>query len=109
MINHEAIYRAYPNVVRIGDIAGAFDADDNKIEIDQALVDAAALELAAEFAANALRFERNRRLAETDYLALTDVTLTDEMRAYRQALRDLPANTTDFNNPVWPTKPGSAN
>ena len=52
-----------------------------------------------------LRFERNRLLAETDYLALADSTLTDEMRAYRQALRDLPANTADPANPVWPTKP----
>ena len=52
-----------------------------------------------------LRFERNRLLAETDYLALADATLTDEMRAYRQALRDLPANTEDPANPTWPTKP----
>ena len=52
-----------------------------------------------------LRNERNQLLAETDYLALVDVTLTDEMRAYRQALRDLPANTVDPANPVWPTKP----
>ncbi|NBP87864.1 MAG: hypothetical protein EBU59_05025, partial [Planctomycetia bacterium] len=36
-----------------------------------------------------------------------DSTLTDEMRDYRQALRDLPANTVDPANPVWPTKPGA--
>ena len=53
-----------------------------------------------------LRSDRNRLLAETDYLALSDSTLTDEMRTYRQALRDLPANTTDPANPVWPVKPG---
>ena len=52
-----------------------------------------------------LRDKRNRLLAETDYLALADATLTDEMRAYRQALRDLPANTVDPANPVWPPKP----
>ena len=56
--------------------------------------------------AAALRRERNRLLAETDYLALADSTLTDEMRTYRQALRDLPANTADPANPVWPVKPG---
>ena len=56
-----------------------------------------------------LRSKRNRLLAETDYLALADVTLTDEMRAYRQALRDLPANTADPANPVWPVKPGGTN
>ena len=53
-----------------------------------------------------LRLRRDQLLAETDYLALADSTLTDEMRSYRQALRDLPANTVDPANPVWPTKPG---
>ena len=52
-----------------------------------------------------IRMKRNRLLAETDYLALADATLTDEMRAYRQALRDLPANTADPANPVWPVNP----
>ena len=59
---------------------------------------------AAELMEN-LRRRRNQLLAETDYLALSDSTLTDEMRAYRQALRDLPANTVDPANPVFPTKP----
>ena len=54
-----------------------------------------------------LRRERNRLLAETDYLGLPDLGgFSAEMTAYRQALRDLPANTTDPANPVWPTKPG---
>ena len=53
-----------------------------------------------------LRLRRNQLLTETDYLALADSTLTDEMRAYRQALRDLPANTVNPANPVWPVKPG---
>jgi len=53
-----------------------------------------------------LRRQRNQLLTETDYLALSDSTLTDEMRSYRQALRDLPANTVDPANPVWPVKPG---
>jgi hypothetical protein len=53
-----------------------------------------------------LRSKRNQLLTETDYLALADSTLTDEMRSYRQALRDLPANTVDPANPVWPVKPG---
>lgn len=111
-MNHQAIYRAYPNAVKcleeaIGDQpAGVFDADGNEIQIDQSLVDAAAVEVAAEFAAADLRLKRNQLLAETDYLALSDSTLTDEMRTYRQALRDLPANTADPANPVWPVKPG---
>ena len=48
-------------------------------------------------ALKALRTRRNQILAETDYLALSDQTLTAEMQAYRQALRDLPANTVDRN------------
>jgi len=59
----------------------------------------------ADILLDRLRQRRNQLLAETDYLALSDSTLTDEMRTYRQALRDLPANTTDPANPVWPTKP----
>ena len=52
-----------------------------------------------------LRSTRNQLLAETDYFAMQDVVMSDEMRVYRQALRDLPANTADPANPVWPTKP----
>ena len=55
-----------------------------------------------------LRSRRNRKLAETDFYALSDVTLSDEMKKYRQDLRDLPAgkDTVDkCNNATWPTKP----
>ena len=55
---------------------------------------------------NNLRSKRDRLLAETDHLALSDHVLSAEMTAYRQALRDLPANTADPANPVWPVKPG---
>ena len=106
MSNHEAIRRAYPNAVTINDGTGAFDADGNQIQLDQALVDAAAIEVAAEQALSSLRSKRNQLLTETDYLGLPDLGgFSAEMTAYRQALRDLPANTTDPANPVWPTKP----
>ena len=55
-----------------------------------------------------LRAKRNRLLAETDYLALSDNTLSDNMKTYRKDLRDLPAgkDTVDkCNNATWPTKP----
>lgn len=65
--------------------------------------------ITAEIPWQQLRAERNRRLAETDYLALSDQTLTAEMAAYRQALRDLPSNTTDPANPVWPIYPNGGN
>lgn len=104
-MNHSAIRRAYPNAVTIDDGAGAFDANGNQIALDQSLVDAAAAELATENAWTDLRTKRNQLLAETDYFANTDVTMLDEMRDYRQSLRDLPANTADPSNPTWPTKP----
>lgn len=58
-----------------------------------------------------LRSERDKRLVESDAYVLPDrwATYDDskkaEWAAYRQALRDLPANTTDPFNPVWPVKP----
>ena len=52
-----------------------------------------------------LRIKRNQLLAETDFYALSDVTMSDAMKTYRQALRDLPANTSDPSNPTYPTKP----
>ncbi len=55
-----------------------------------------------------LRTRRNRLLVETDYLALSDSTLTDNMKTYRQALRDLPSGKDTVEkceNAVFPTKP----
>jgi hypothetical protein len=63
------------------------------------------LAAATKDAEDNLRAERNQLLAETDYFALSDVTMTADMTTYRQALRDLPANTTDVFNPVYPEKP----
>ena len=51
-----------------------------------------------------LREQRDKLLSETDWTASTDVTMTADMTTYRQALRDLPANTTDVFNPVYPEK-----
>ena len=55
-----------------------------------------------------LRQKRNRLLAETDYLALSDTTLSDDMKTYRQNLRDLPAGKDTVEkceNATFPTKP----
>ena len=55
-----------------------------------------------------VRTKRDRLIAQTDYLALSDNTLTDAMTTYRQALRDI-TNGVDTvekcNNITWPTKP----
>ena len=57
---------------------------------------------------DSLRQKRNRLLADTDYFALSDNTLADNMKTYRQQLRDLTSglDTVDkVNNVTWPTKP----
>lgn len=64
----------------------------------------------AEYDANkatTMRGERDMKLSETDYLALSDNTLTTEMATYRQALRDITshANWPYLNDSDWPTKP----
>ena len=55
-----------------------------------------------------LRAKRNRLLAETDFYALSDVTMSDDMKTYRQELRDLPAGKDTVekcDNATFPTKP----
>ena len=61
-----------------------------------------------------LRLQRDIKLAETDFYALSDVTMADNMKTYRQALRDLPAASGGkdatlkdgvLENVTWPQKP----
>jgi len=51
-----------------------------------------------------VRGKRTELLSETDYFALSDVTMSSDMTNYRKALRDLPT-TVDLTNIVYPTKP----
>ena len=70
---------------------------------EQAWADAAPARALAD-----LRVKRNRLLAETDYLALSDNTLSDDMKTYRKDLRDLPDGkdtVAKCENATWPTKP----
>ena len=64
----DAIIRAYPAAYRVSSKYGAFDADGNQVELDQALVDAAAAELAAEAAAT--QYQRDR---QPEYPSLADL------------------------------------
>ena len=54
--------------------------------------------------AEKMRTQRNELLAETDWMANLDVTMSDEWKTYRQALRDLPAQS-GFPDVDFPTKP----
>jgi len=64
---------------------------DEKAELDasQTAVDLVAIKLAD------IRKYRNRKLSETDYLANSDVTMPDNIKTWRQSLRDIPSNHTD--------------
>jgi hypothetical protein len=61
-----------------------------------------------DMAMSNLRAKRNRLLAETDYLALADNTMTEEVKTYRQALRDITeglSTVEEVNAVVFPVKP----
>lgn len=77
-------------------------------EQEQALLDQRKATWLAEKPSNdlaMLRAERDQLLAETDYLALSDNTMTDAMASYRQALRDITDSYTSLDDVVWPIKP----
>ena len=63
--------------------------------------------ITAEQNIDALRVERNAKLAETDWTQSRDVTLTNDAawQTYRQALRDITDTYSDLDSVVWPTKP----
>ena len=59
-----------------------------------------------------LRLKRNQKLAETDWMANSDVTMSDDWKKYRQDLRDLPSTVEPeldedgvLTNVTWPEKP----
>ena len=52
-----------------------------------------------------LRIERNFRLAETDWWGLSDLTMTNEQKKYRQDLRDITKVATSLDDVKWPSKP----
>lgn len=54
---------------------------------------------------SSLRKQRNKLLAETDWWAMSDVTMTQAQRDYRQALRDITGTYTSLDDVVWPAKP----
>ena len=93
-------------------VTGA-DANGTAIESDNpadwgttwAEVSAKKDELVAAEPLRQLRAERNRRIAETDWWASSDLTMTAEQTAYRQALRDITNSYSSLDDVVWPTKP----
>ena len=70
-------------------------------------IDATAEEIAerTEQQAKSVRRERDELLADTDWMALSDNTMTPAWASYRQALRDITAQAGFPYSVVWPAKP----
>lgn len=74
-------------------------------DITWAEVKAKADELAAALPLKQLRAKRDQLIAVTDWWASSDITMSAERTAYRQALRDITNTYTSLEDVVWPTKP----
>jgi len=92
----------------------AFDRETHKISVGEIhQIDGvwtqlrSIVKISPDEAAKRNRHKRDQLLAETDYLALSDNTLTTEMTTYRQALRDITdhANFPYLEADDWPIKP----
>ena len=71
MLDHEAIRKAYPDVVSINDATGAFDKDDKPLTLEQSKIDVARTTLDAEAAAVKYKTDRTRN-GSTTYPAIGD-------------------------------------
>jgi shikimate kinase len=108
-MRHQAIYSTHPNVKYISQNI-AYDLNNNVIDVDESLVQAKIAELEAAEPLRQLREQRNQLLAQSDWMAVSDRTMTQAQIDYRQALRDLP-ETADpqldengqLTNVTWPS------
>lgn len=104
MYTHQAIYELCPNVVTIRDevsssgLLQAYDKDGKEVSYKPTEVETRAKLLG-------LRAERDRLIAETDWWASSDLTITDAQKKYRQDLRDITKTATSLDDVTWPTKP----
>ena len=94
------------------DLSGVTIMDDSSLSFTFEDVLTKKKEMEAAEPMRILREERNRKLTETDWWAGQDLTMTQEQKDYRQALRDLPSTASptldeqgNLTNVTWPTKP----
>jgi len=105
-----ALEPSRPWTVRGNVYEGIVWEDDESIpRPTKELVEAKLKELVDAQPLKELRQERNRRLAECDWVVIratsTDTPIPEEWKVYMQALRDLPSTTEDPANVVWPVPP----
>ena len=108
------ILRPGEEFVLYGDSYSGLEWRDSTTKPTETEINNKVSEMNAAEPMNLLREERNKRLAETDWMANSDVTMTDAWKTYRQALRDLPASASpkldsnydlDLTSVTWPTEP----
>ena len=111
-IKRDAIAAAYPSAVSIlvneDGTAKAWDKDGKEISLTTSKIDAKMGDAEANANLHRLRVERDVKLQQTDYLALSDNTMSDDWKTYRQSLRDITKTYTSVEDEgfAWPTKPG---
>ena len=100
---------AFRLVVDVDESGSAILESDPKVWQDNgitwALVDRELTNLNNAEPLKLLREERNRRIAETDWWASSDLTMSTERKTYRQALRDITKTYSSLDDVVWPDKP----
>ena len=101
-------------IVRGEDYSGIEWLDGSQTKPTETEISNKISELDSVEAMRLLRLERNARIAETDWRASSDLTISDAWKNYRQALRDLPASASpsldsnyelDLTSVTWPTEP----
>ena len=109
VVRDGVVQDANGNWVQNWDIAWMFQdtTDEDGVTTTKAEHEAAYQATLDERTATANRATRDTKLAETDFYALSDVTMSAEMTTYRQALRDITshANWPNLEEADWPTKP----
>ena len=92
----------------------SWDASNSKTKPTESEINAEITRLNNAEPMRLLRVERDARLTKTDWRASSDLTLSNDWKTYRQALRDLPASASpsldsnydlDLTSVTWPTEP----
>jgi len=111
-IDHNAIKTIHPETLRTKEGA-AWDQDGKEIEVNTKKVAAEKVKLLALESQKQLRLKRNRLLTESDWWASSDLVISNDRKAYRQALRDLPSTANpsldengELTGVTFPTNPG---
>ena len=106
---HDAIRANYPTV---NSVAGntiedvvAFDNEGNEVQINKSNLPSQMVQEEAKVKLMELRWERNNRLEDTDWWALSDRTMTQAQINYRQALRDITNLYSSLDEAIFPVKP----